>query len=440
MDAQLWSPLGLGLEYAPHVDCKTLSFFGNHNLIAGGTFQSAGGVHANNIAQWNGSHWSALGNGFPNDSNFRAIYALANYDGNLYAGGFFDSAGSVASSNVAMWNGANWSAASKGIPGGDATSVNALIVYNGNLIAGGYLSYDTAIYKFNGTTWTGMPCYFSNATVSCFTVYNDTLYAGGFFWGNTGTFHGLIAKWSGSTWNLLADVSSIDTLEYTQINSLCVYNGNLYAAGGFDSIGGIAATNISKWNGVTWGPLGSGLAPAGWPMAFAMATYQDNLYVGGSFCELGGQTQDFSSIARWNDTAWESVGDSDCGPGEMGVATLLADSDNLYAGGSFTQIGGANAYRIAALGDLTGIKNINDNNLISISPNPNSGKFFVSLQNANHKYMIDIYDVDGDKISRNSLNSDKTEFDLSTVDKGIYFYRITSLEGETLAAGKIVVQ
>ena len=36
------------------------------NLIAAGAFTNAGGVSVNNIAQWNGTSWSALGSGMNN--------------------------------------------------------------------------------------------------------------------------------------------------------------------------------------------------------------------------------------------------------------------------------------------------------------------------------------------------------------------------------------
>ena len=52
------------------------------NLYAGGYFTTAGGVAANNIAKWDGSAWSALGSGMDG-----AVYALAVSGTNLYAGG-----------------------------------------------------------------------------------------------------------------------------------------------------------------------------------------------------------------------------------------------------------------------------------------------------------------------------------------------------------------
>jgi len=47
-----------------------------------------GGTGANRIAAWNGISWSALGAGMDQD-----VYALTVYNGNLIAGGFFNTAG-----------------------------------------------------------------------------------------------------------------------------------------------------------------------------------------------------------------------------------------------------------------------------------------------------------------------------------------------------------
>lgn len=58
-------------------------------LIAGGSFDSAGGIPANNIAAWNGTSWSAFGSGINGP-----VYALAVFDSTLYAGGNFSSPGS----------------------------------------------------------------------------------------------------------------------------------------------------------------------------------------------------------------------------------------------------------------------------------------------------------------------------------------------------------
>ena len=61
---------------------------------------------------WNGTSWTNLGSGM----DF-VVEALAHDGTNLYAGGSFTTAGGVAASLVAKWDGANWSPLGSGITG-----------------------------------------------------------------------------------------------------------------------------------------------------------------------------------------------------------------------------------------------------------------------------------------------------------------------------------
>jgi hypothetical protein len=80
------------------------------NLYIAGNFTMVGNVEANKIAQWNGSAWSALGDGLGAEVN-----ALAMNGSNVIAGGFFTKAGSVPANRIAQWNGSSWSAMGSGV-------------------------------------------------------------------------------------------------------------------------------------------------------------------------------------------------------------------------------------------------------------------------------------------------------------------------------------
>jgi hypothetical protein len=45
---------------------------------------------------------------------------------------------------------------------------------------------------------------------------------------------------------------------YTEVHALAVYGGELIAAGDFSLAGNVPASNIARWNGVRWAPLGEG--------------------------------------------------------------------------------------------------------------------------------------------------------------------------------------
>ena len=116
------------------------------NLVAGGYFNAAGEVRADCIAKWNGSEWSAFGNGivgWPNFSYGVGVYSLALYGNDLYLGGFFTTYGKVKASSIVKWDGNGWSALGTGLSSDDPYYihpwVNALAVDGTNLYVGGLL-------------------------------------------------------------------------------------------------------------------------------------------------------------------------------------------------------------------------------------------------------------------------------------------------------------
>ena len=80
----------------------------------------------------NAQSWSTLGAGI-GAGYYHSVHAFATYNGELYAGGYFTSAGGTPANNIAKWNGTNWSSVGTGING----YVYSLCVFNGELYAGG---------------------------------------------------------------------------------------------------------------------------------------------------------------------------------------------------------------------------------------------------------------------------------------------------------------
>jgi len=107
-------------------------------LYAAGGFITAGGVPARYIAAWDGTAWSALGAGMPGVTfPDYTEYVLAVSGTTLYVGGSFTTAGGVSANNIAAWNGGAWSALGSGIDG----AVWALAADgSGHLFVGGSFS------------------------------------------------------------------------------------------------------------------------------------------------------------------------------------------------------------------------------------------------------------------------------------------------------------
>jgi hypothetical protein len=290
-----WDTLGSGM--AGGVVCA-LAVDRSGNLYAGGGFTSAGGVATNYISKWNGSSWSALGSGMNWQGEVDAF--VFDNSGNLYVGGQFDTAGGVAANYIAKWDGNSWSALGTGMN----SYVHAL-------------AFDSL----------------------------GNLYAGGEFTTAGGVTANYIAKWDGNSWSALG--TGITGMDTGYVHALAVdRSGNLYAGGQFDTMGGVPANNIAKWNGSSWSALGSGFGGGGIYGKIDKALAIDgsgNLYAGGNFTTAGGATVNY--IAKWNGSAWSALG---TGMSDEVMSLAIDRSGNIIAGGRFTTAGSdSTAIRIA---------------------------------------------------------------------------------------------
>jgi hypothetical protein len=165
---------------------NALATLPNGDLVAGGSFTTAGGVSANRIARWNGTSWSALGSGLGSGVNdwVRALATMPN--GDLVAGGGFTTAGGVSANRIVRWNGTSWSALGSGITGVLGPFVGALAVLpNGDLVAGGYFATAGGsaygIARWNGASWSALGSGTNSWVYALTTLPNGDLVAGGGF-------------------------------------------------------------------------------------------------------------------------------------------------------------------------------------------------------------------------------------------------------------------
>src|SRR5579862_4907822 len=157
---------------------------------------------------------------------------------------------------------------------------------------------------------------------------NGNVYVGGTFTIIGTSFANGIAKWNGTNWSSLGSGINGGAVTCLALDS----SGNLYAGGYFTNAGGLSANYVAKWNGTNWSTLNSGISGGGndsdGPYLSALACDTlGNLYAGGDFTTAGGVTA--NSIAKWNGSAWTSLGSGMNGQ----VNSLVFNSGNLYAGG-----------------------------------------------------------------------------------------------------------
>ena len=237
-----WSSLGTGTN--SWVYALTVI---DQQVYAKGIFTTAGGSPTKNIARWDGTSWFPLGSGI-NNSGFES--SLTSSGSTLYAGGYFNSAGGVSANSIAKWDEANytWSPLGSGVNGG----VRALIEMGGELYAGGGFTVAggvsaNRIAKWNGSTWAPLGSG-TNGPVFALAAIGSDLYVGGDFTMAGGITVNGIAKWDGTNWSSLGTGMEGPPGNNSWVNALTVIGSDLYAAGYFNSAGGVSAKNIAKYS------------------------------------------------------------------------------------------------------------------------------------------------------------------------------------------------
>lgn len=308
--------------------------------------------------------WLPTFGGQPGTDN--QIFALSVFDdGNgpeLYVGGNFRAAGGVESIGIAKWDGTSW------LPVGTSLSgtVFALAVFddgNGDaLYAGGDLFLvsggvtGTGVVRWDGSSWTQVAPTSSNG-VFALEVFDDgggaELYAGGRFFAATPFAANRVAKWDGSTWTPLGNGV---TSSSSEVYSLAVFDDGsgpaLFIGGDFLVVDGLIANSIAKWDGSAWSTLGAGTTIGGSPGEVRALRVFDNgggaaLYAAGSFTLAGATPAD--RVASWDGSSWSAVGS---GIDNFVYALSVFDDGGgaaLYAGGGFSNAGGAPAMGMAKL-------------------------------------------------------------------------------------------
>lgn len=273
-----WSTLGNGTIPLVHGIPKAYLQVGN-DLYMGGDFYYVDSLRANGIAKWNGNNWNLLKLGLDEGLFSDRILSLAWYNGNLYAGGYFNRMDGVTGYNcIARWNGQTW-----------------------NKVSGGILR--------NGV----------GREITCMQVFKNELYVAGYFdqAGSQTTYN--IARWDGNIWKPLGNGGVWDKIEDMVVDS---HRNVLYVGGHFNGVdSNIISKKIAMWDGVQWHslpepPLGSSIS--------ALEMYNGYLYAG----SMGN-----NHLARWDGENWEAI------KGVNGtINDLKVYNDKLYIGGSFNTI------------------------------------------------------------------------------------------------------
>lgn len=314
-------------------------------LFVGGSFTTAGGAPANNIAKWENGTWVPLidsiscipgpsfcVNGVNGEVTDLEVVDLGDGPA-LYAVGYFIAAGGRVASKVAKWDGSSWSALDVGVgashdfawsvTGFDDGSGMALYVGGGFRVAGAY-------NNGNGEC---------DAMAGC--IFADR-----------------IARWrpallgpppQSSRWepvglgfNTDITVGDVWALKGFDADGPGPEPSYLYAGGAFNLADDAQAENIARWNGSTWSQPGNGLPGAFGEIVTSLLVFDDgggpSLFAGGNFQGPGGAPTE--GVARWNGTSWTSLGGGLDGQIESLAGWNDGGTIRLFASGSALAVSG----------------------------------------------------------------------------------------------------
>lgn len=259
-------------------------------IYVGGSFRSIGAQAIENAARFNTKTflWESLGEkGDPTKAEGKSYVSSFSFiDGKVYLGGDFRSVGGASVRNLASWDPGSdtWDDVGNGINGqvfGIAANGSDLYVAGRFLGAGSQLT-SRNISKWNGTEWSDLGGGLSEVVWTVGT-YGNSLLVGGDFDSAGGEAAQYLARWDfgTETWDNLNGGVSKDFLP--TINAIVTSDNLLYVGGYFDSIAGVEALNVGRFDGSSWSPLGSGVDN----FVFAMAADAGKLYVAGAFESAG---------------------------------------------------------------------------------------------------------------------------------------------------------
>jgi hypothetical protein len=240
---------------------------------------------------------------YVNEVNGASISDMIVYNGELYvADGYGGTAYSInaCASDIVKYDGSSWICVGNNL---QVAMVNAFEEFNGELYAGGYFTFNNGsqanVIKLQSGNWVSIKSHFSyDAKSLC--VFNNELYEVEKKWGSDTI---LINKWNNVSWDTVLFL--FPTQYQITINALATFNNELYIGGEFQNIGGVTTNNIIKYNGATYSSVGGGT-----PLCFSMINhffvFNDNLYVSGKFGIIGSIYA--NGIAKWDGSSWHSLG------------------------------------------------------------------------------------------------------------------------------------
>jgi flagellar hook assembly protein FlgD len=353
-------------NFVPVVDgiMQSMALDGSGSLFIGGWFTNVNTIARNYIAKISAAT-GALDGSF-NPGADAAVYPIVlDGAGNIYAGGNFKNINGQSRGRIAKLDAVTGSVDASFAPYADNNVETIALGAAGNVFVGGLFNSiggqpRTNIARLNAADLSIDPDFNVNCDnqVLCLlagngATGNGSLYAGGKFTTIASSVRPFIAK--------LDPLTGIPDPAFNPAAGSWVYalaldaSQNLYVGGQFTVIDSVTRPHLAKINAVN-GAVDSTFNAAGAnSTVYSLALDGNgNLYAGGSFFNIGGLSR--SLIAKLDTVSGSAETAFNATAAGTTVTTIALDgAGNIYAGGLFSTIGGITRNDIARLNASTGI-------------------------------------------------------------------------------------
>ncbi len=214
--AQRILPIGTGVHSSPISGVWSMVEF-DGKVVLGGRYDSFNGHERRHLQAWDGAQHHDLPGAFEDITD--RIYSLIVHEGYLIAAGSDPELG-----NIARWDGSSWSMIGNGMP-----AEVRMVKLIGNELH--LVSTDSVVRRLNGSQWEQIG-YGFNGNVFAIEEFQGELFAAGNFTAlEDGTPIARLAKWTGTEWVQVGSGFN------EEVRSLMKLNGLLYVGGAFTQPG-----------------------------------------------------------------------------------------------------------------------------------------------------------------------------------------------------------
>ena len=124
---------------------------------------------------------------------------------------------------------------------------------------------------------------------------------------------------------------------YVAVYAMAAYENLLYIGGSFTHVDGVEASFVAKWDGQNWQAVGEGLTMNDPGVYYAgvraLKVFNGELYAAGIFNQSGDTP--VHHIAKWDGETWIDMGMEIAGNSGEGVLSMEIFKEHLYVGGNF---------------------------------------------------------------------------------------------------------